>query len=131
MCVSQIVVVKPRLVPSQLPWGRKEASSRSAIPILSLCANNTGISSTRSVVMVSFSVIQQAYRNFKMLSLFDRTMSKKVQYFACPQPHGSDAVSQPARREYINSLITAGHKFVPGFVTGCTNELSLHFSKPS
>jgi hypothetical protein len=44
-------------------------------PILSICVNNTGISSTRSVVMVSFSVIQQAYRNFKMLSLFDRTMS--------------------------------------------------------
>src|SRR5258708_29809651 len=46
------------------------------MPILSLWANKIGISSTRSVVTVNCSVIPTAYRIFKILSPFDRTMSK-------------------------------------------------------
>src|SRR5260221_2449456 len=50
-----------------------------------------GISSTRSVVTVNSSVIRTAYRIFKILSPFDRTMSDKgeqvkfflVQFLTC------------------------------------------------
>src|SRR2546421_8081781 len=73
MCVNQTAVVQPRLVPSQLPCGLKYSSSSSAIPMSSLWANTMGISSTRSVVTVSCSVMPTAYRIFKILSSFDRT----------------------------------------------------------
>src|SRR5713226_8201096 len=46
------------------------------MPIVSLWANKIGISSTRSVVTVNCSVMPTAYRIFKILSPFDRTMSK-------------------------------------------------------
>src|SRR5713226_7186947 len=75
MCVNQTAVVQPRLVPSQLPWGLKYSSSSSAIPMSSLWANKIGISSTRSVVTVSCSLMPTAYRIFKILSPFDRTGS--------------------------------------------------------
>src|SRR5947199_7733922 len=78
MCVNQTAVVQPRLVPSQLPGGLKYSSSSSAIPMSSLWANTMGISSTRSVVTVTCSVIPTAYRIFKILSPFDRTMSIKL-----------------------------------------------------
>src|SRR5437588_12183349 len=77
MCVNQTAVVQPRLVPSQLPCGLKYSSSSSAIPMSSLWANTMGISSTRSVVTVSCSVMPTAYRIFKILSSFDRTESKE------------------------------------------------------
>src|SRR6266487_7129615 len=77
MWANQTAVVQPRLIPSQLPWGLKHSSSSSGIPIVSLWANKIGISSTRSVVTVNGSVISTAYRIFKILSPFDRTMSKK------------------------------------------------------
>src|SRR6266567_2007871 len=75
MWANQTAVVQPRLIPSQLPWGLKHSSSSSGIPIVSLWANKIGISSTRSVVTVNGSVISTAYRIFKILSPFDRTMS--------------------------------------------------------
>src|SRR5215471_18222530 len=75
MWANQTAVVQPRLLPSQLPWGLKYASSSSGIPIVSLWANKIGISSTRSVVTFSCSVMHTAYRIFKRVSSFDRTMS--------------------------------------------------------
>src|SRR2546422_10545859 len=75
MYANQTAVVQPRLKLSQLPYGLKYSSSSSATPILSLWANQSGISSTRSVVTLNCSVMQTAYRNFPILSLFERTMS--------------------------------------------------------
>src|SRR6266700_6040527 len=79
MWANQTAVVQPRLIPSQLPWGLKHSSSSSGIPIVSLWANKIGISSTRSVVTVNGSVISTAYRIFKILSPFDRTMSSMIE----------------------------------------------------
>src|SRR5258708_32816932 len=76
MWANQTGVVQPRLIPSQLPWGLKQSSSNSGMPIVSLWANKIGISSTRSVVTINGSVISTAYRIFKILSPFDRTMSE-------------------------------------------------------
>src|SRR5260221_1780323 len=81
MWANQTAVVQPRLIPSQLPWGLKHSSSNSGMPIVSLWANKIGISSTRSVVTVNGSVISTAYRIFKILSPFDRTMSDKSPQF--------------------------------------------------
>src|SRR2546426_9065034 len=75
MWTNQTAVVQPRLVPSQLPCGLKCLSSSSGMPIRLLWVNRIGISSTRSVVTFSCSAMQTAYRIFKMLSPFDRTMS--------------------------------------------------------
>src|SRR5713226_1186473 len=77
MCVNQMAVVQPRLIPSQLPCGLKYSSSNSGTPILSLWDNKSGISSTRSVVTLTCSVMPTAYRICKILSLFGRTMSLK------------------------------------------------------
>src|SRR5713226_5484890 len=79
MCVNQMAVVQPRLIPSQLPCGLKYSSSNSGTPILSLWANKSGISSTRSVVTFTCSVMPTAYRICKILSLFGRTMSLDVE----------------------------------------------------
>jgi len=68
-------VVQPRLIPSQLLCGLKCVSSSPAIPILSLCINKTGISSTRSVFPVCSPVMPTPYCNFAFWSVFDRTMS--------------------------------------------------------
>src|SRR5258706_9631108 len=75
MWANQTAVVQPRLIPSQFPWGLKFASSSSGTPILSLWVSKNGTSSTRSVVTFNGSVMLTAYRIFKILSLFDRTMS--------------------------------------------------------
>src|SRR5216683_4692813 len=83
MCVNQIAVVQPRLIPSQLPCGLKYASSNSGTPILSLWANKSGISSTRSVVMFNGSVMPTAYCIFKILSLFGRTMRRQYHCSFC------------------------------------------------
>src|SRR5713226_3976709 len=70
------------------------------MPILSLWANKSGISSTRSVVTVNASVMPTAYRIFKILSPFDRTM----RYGYCPiglcQLPGK---SQPSRRKLLHN----------------------------
>src|SRR5260370_12440833 len=79
MCANQTAVVQPRLIPSQLPCGLKYSSSSSGTPILLLWVNRIGISSTRSVVTFSCSAIQTAYRIFKILSPFDRTVRYKPQ----------------------------------------------------
>src|SRR5260370_36988310 len=85
MWANQTAVVQPRLIPSQLPWGLKQSSSSSGIPIVSLWANKIGISSTRSVVTVNGSVISTAYRIFKILSPIDRTMRVNDQVIEiCP-----------------------------------------------
>src|SRR5260221_11330041 len=93
MCVNQTAVVQPRLVPSQLPCGLKYSSSRSAIPMSSLWANTIGISSTRSVVTVSCSVMPTAYRIFKILSPFDRT-EREVLNFHQKESHKDEEVTK-------------------------------------
>ncbi len=75
MWTNQTAVAQPRLIASQLPCGLKYSSSSSGIPIMLLWANKIGISSTRSVVPFSCSLIPTPYRIFKILSPFDRTMS--------------------------------------------------------
>src|SRR5260370_4783509 len=79
MCANKTGVVQPRLIPSQLPCGLKYSSSSSGMPILLLWVTTIGISSTRSVVTFSCSAIQTAYRIFKILSPFDRTVSLNFQ----------------------------------------------------
>src|SRR6266568_9503190 len=97
MWTNQTAVVQPRLVPSQLPCGLKCLSSSSGMPIRLLWVNRIGISSTRSVVTFSCSAMQTAYRIFKMLSPFDRTMRHKGpfrQSYGTNDNAGATSISQ-------------------------------------
>src|SRR5260221_4280700 len=107
MWANQTAVVQPRLIPSQLPWGLKHSSSSSGIPILSLWANKIGISSTRSVVTVNCSVISTAYRIFKILSPFDRTMSIKRLYLLGHQLLQLDVTKQRHNMLVYSHLVHA------------------------
>src|SRR6266567_4118229 len=112
MCVNQTAVVQPRLVPSQLPCGLKYSSSSSARPMSSLWANKIGISSTRSVVTVSCSVMPTAYRIFKILSPFDRTES-----YIAPNhqklPHIARTLIQVCEKVQEQPSHTRLHRHVP------------------
>src|SRR5205823_7230572 len=76
--VSQIVVTLPRLNPSQLPCVGKCASSKRARPMHSIWDSKSGISSTRSVLIVHVSFIPTAYQNVWNASRFTRTVSNEL-----------------------------------------------------
>src|SRR5712691_9590246 len=74
-CVSQMTVTTPRLNPVRLPCVGKCSSSKSAMPMRCIWANNSGMSSTRSVRIVNASFISSVYQNLWIASKFTRTVS--------------------------------------------------------
>src|SRR5439155_587882 len=68
----------PRLNPCQLPCVGKWLSSNPASPMRCICASNNGISSTRSVVMLTASFMLSAYQNLWTASTLTRTVSTKA-----------------------------------------------------
>jgi hypothetical protein len=60
MELSQIVLTQPKLRPVQLPWVGKWVSNNIGRPIRCICSINSGMSSTRSVMMLDISFIPRA-----------------------------------------------------------------------
>ena len=81
MRAIQTPVVQPMPVPTQFPCASKCVSNNSGIPIPSICVNNRGISSTRSVTILSAFVMHTAYRNLIISPFFDRTVSRLQHLF--------------------------------------------------
>src|SRR5437867_12284828 len=63
MELSQMVLTQPKLRPVQLPWVGKWVSNNVGRPIRCICSINSGMSSTRSVMMWGISFMPRAYRN--------------------------------------------------------------------
>src|SRR2546427_152883 len=60
MELSQIVLTQPKLRPVQLPWVGKWSSNNVGRPIRCICSINSGMSSTRSVMMLGISFMPRA-----------------------------------------------------------------------
>jgi transposase-like protein len=60
MALSQIVLTQPTLRPCQFPWMGKWASNNVGRPIHCICSSNSGMSSTRSVMMFGISCMPRA-----------------------------------------------------------------------
>src|SRR5882762_7091606 len=73
---NQTIITFPRLNPFLLPWTGICLSNSSAIFICCICANNRGISSTRSVSIFNVSFMLGVYYNFEISSRNERTVSK-------------------------------------------------------
>src|SRR5712691_6931868 len=72
--LSQIVLTQPRLRPVQLPWVGKWVSNNVGRPIRCICSSNSGMSSTRSVMMIGISFLPRAELNLELTSKFGRTV---------------------------------------------------------
>lgn len=60
MELSQMVLTQPRLRPVQLPWVGKWLSNNVGRPIRCICSISSGMSSTRSVMILHISFIRTA-----------------------------------------------------------------------
>jgi hypothetical protein len=87
MWVNQTTLTQPKRRPTPWPWVGQCSSSRDGTPIRSSGANNTGIASTRSLLIRSLSAVPRAYHNVRNRSNFERTVSNcagvDIQYPRC------------------------------------------------
>ena len=60
MELSQIVLTQPKMSPCQLPWVGKWVSNNVGRLIRCICASSSGMSSTRSVMMLGISFMPRA-----------------------------------------------------------------------
>jgi hypothetical protein len=82
-CVSHIVVTRPRLSPARLPCVGTCSSSKRALPIRCMWASS-GMSSPRSVRLVTASFMSPMSQNLCIASTCTRTVSRRLRQLIGP-----------------------------------------------